>query len=96
MNESSIVMPCNGGASAGGWSNATFFGSFGVADFDVRAAGAAAGAAPGAAPNAAHAFIQWSNPYFWSKAKPMNSQERLVQQAQKTKAANPKTNVWVC
>ena len=32
MNESSIVMPCNGGASAGGWSNATFFGSFGVAD----------------------------------------------------------------
>ena len=32
MNESSIVMPCNDGASAAGWSNATFFGSFGVAD----------------------------------------------------------------
>ena len=34
MNESTIVMPCNDGESNGGWSNATFFGSFGIADYD--------------------------------------------------------------
>lgn len=34
MNESTIVMPCNDLSSHGGWSNASFFGSFGIADFD--------------------------------------------------------------
>jgi hypothetical protein len=34
MNESTIVMPCNAAGGDGGWSNASFFGSFGIADYD--------------------------------------------------------------
>jgi hypothetical protein len=34
MNESTIVMPCNDGVANGGWSNATFFSSFGIVDYD--------------------------------------------------------------
>ena len=33
MNESTIVMPCNAAEDNGGWSNATFFGQFGIADY---------------------------------------------------------------
>ena len=72
MNESSIVMPCDDKNTDGGWSNASFFGSFGIADYD------------------------WSNAKsFWSKASPMDCQERLVTQAEMTKKANPKNKVWV-
>ena len=43
MNESTIVMPCNDGETNGGWLNATFFGSFGIADYDWSNAKAYAG-----------------------------------------------------
>jgi hypothetical protein len=72
MNLSTIVMPCNSQRGDAGWSNASFFGSFGVADYD------------------------WSNAKaYWSKAKPMDCQERLVTQAQMTKHVHPEGKVWV-
>jgi hypothetical protein len=61
-----VVMPCNDGEADGGWSNASFFSTFGIADYD------------------------WSNAKaYWSKASPMDCQERLVTQAKMTKAINP-------
>ena len=101
MNESTIVMPCNDGSSAGGWSNGSFFGSFGIADFDWSAtASSAAAASPG------QSDTSWLTPdwcevlagnakHYWSAAKPMDCQERLVQQAHLTKSASPKAKVWV-
>ena len=34
MNLSTIVMPCNSRMDDGGWSNASFFASFGIVDYD--------------------------------------------------------------
>ena len=70
MHASTVVMPCNAGEDDGGWSNESYFGRFGIVDFD------------------------WSNAKaYWSKAKPMDCQERLVTQAKRAKAKHPEVTV---
>ena len=41
--------------------------------------------------------FDWSNAKDqWAKSQPMNCEEMLVEQVEKTTAASPDTTVWIC
>ena len=92
--QSTIFMPCN----YSGYFNATFAGSFGVADVRLVSGASPNAPTPNHNPAQTHRCPQfdWSNgKQSWANAAPMTCEEQLVEQAVRVRQVNPSARVFV-